>query len=368
MALEMTSNESAFGRDPGLFKPSANLSLLPLRSKLLDFTRAFFRDRGLWEVETPLLSRDVVVDAYLEPFTTRRDSGSDCRPAAPEDELFLQTSPEFAMKRLLAAGASDLFQLTRSFRRGEIGRLHNPEFTILEWYHVGGSYHDQMVFVEEFVAAFFDEAKRLATGDQRPDSPTTVVGKMPERLPRPFVRSTYDAIFCDVLGTPVLDKTAAELSELALRAGIVPPPALAPDDLDGWLNLLLALKAEPKLSQRPAIFVYDYPAGQAALARVRPDVPPVAERFELYLRGIEICNGYQELTDPQELRKRIAVQQTLRRREGSRPLPAESWLLNAMDAGLPECAGVALGFDRLLMMAAGAQSLAEVIAFPFDRA
>jgi elongation factor P--(R)-beta-lysine ligase len=272
------------------------------------------------------------------------------------------------MKRLLAAGASDLFQLTRSFRRGEIGRLHNPEFTILEWYHVGGSYHDQMVFVEEFVSAFFDEAKRLATGDQRPDSPTTVVGKMPERLPRPFVRSTYDAIFCDVLGTPVLDKTAAELSELALRAGIVPPPALAPDDLDGWLNLLLALKAEPKLSQRPAIFVYDYPAGQAALARVRPDVPPVAERFELYLRGIEICNGYQELTDPQELRKRIAVQQTLRRREGSRPLPAESWLLNAMDAGLPECAGVALGFDRLLMVAAGAQSLAEVIAFPFDRA
>jgi elongation factor P--(R)-beta-lysine ligase len=368
MALEMTSNESAFGRDPGLFKPSANLRLLRLRSKLLDFTRAFFRDRGLWEVETPLLSRDIVVDAYLEPFTTRRDNGSDCRPAAADDELFLQTSPEFAMKRLLAAGASDLFQLTRSFRRGEIGRLHNPEFTILEWYHVGGSYHDEMAFVEEFVAAFFEAVQHLAAEDQHPDSRSTAVGRAPERLARPFLRSSYDALFCGVLGTPVLDKTAAELSVLALRAGIVPPPGLAPDDLDGWLNLLLALKAEPELSQRPTIFVYDYPAGQAALARIRPDMPPVAERFELYLSGIEICNGYQELTDPHELRKRIAVQQSLRRREGSRALPAESWLLNAMAAGLPECAGVALGFDRLLMMAVGAQSLADVIAFPFDRA
>jgi lysyl-tRNA synthetase class 2 len=375
MAFEMMSNDSASGRDPGLFKPSANLGLLQLRSKLLDFTRAFFRDRGLWEVETPLLSRDIVVDAYLEPFTTRRDSGSDGRPAAADDELFLQTSPEFAMKRLLAAGASDLFQLTRSFRRGEIGRMHNPEFTILEWYHVGGSYHDEMAFVEEFVSAFFDEAKRffdeakrLGAGDQYHDAPTTAVGRVPEQLPRHFLRSSYDALFCGVLETSVLDKTAAELSELALREEIVPPPGLAPDDLDGWLNLLLALKAEPELSKRPAIFVYDYPAGQAALARIRPDVPPVAERFELYLAGIEICNGYQELTDPQELRKRIAVQQTFRRREGSRPLPVESWLLNAMDAGLPECAGVALGFDRLLMVAVGAQSLADVIAFPFDRA
>ncbi|HEV7999514.1 MAG TPA: EF-P lysine aminoacylase EpmA [Planctomycetaceae bacterium] len=363
----MTSNESASGRDPGLFKPSAELERLQLRSKLLDFTRSYFRDRGLWEAETPLLSRDIVVDAYLEPFTTRRESRSECRPPAPDDELFLQTSPEFAMKRLLAAGASDIFQLTRSFRRGEIGRLHNPEFTILEWYQVGATYHDEMRFVEEFVSAFFDEVNRLS-GASHVDSPTAIVRGIHERLPRPFLRSSYDELFRGALGTTVLDKTAAELSRLADRMGIAPPPGLDADDLDGWLNLLLAIKAEPELSRQAATFIYDYPAGQAALARIRGDVPPVAERFELYLSGIEICNGYQELTDPQELKRRIVVQQTLRRREGSRPLPADSWLFHAMEAGLPQCAGVALGFDRLLMAAIGAQSLSEVIAFPFDRA
>jgi lysyl-tRNA synthetase class 2 len=352
-------------RDPDSFRPTASLERLQLRSKLLDFTRAFFHAHGLWEVETPLLSGDVVVDAYLEPFVTHSDMGSECRPAEPENELFLQTSPEFGMKRLLAAGASNIFQLTRSFRRGEIGRLHNPEFTILEWYRTGSSYHDQMAFVEEFVAAFFDETDRLEhAGHQRKTSRCVPAS----RLPRPFPRSTYDELFRRTLGTGVSGKTAAELSELARGAGIEPPPGLAGDDVDGWLNLLLALKVEPELSRERAMFVYDYPAGQAALARIRNDVPPVAERFELYLSGMEICNGYQELTDPQELRERIVVQQSRRRREGSRPLPPESLLLAAMEAGLPQCSGVALGFDRLMMAAVGAQSLAEVIAFLFDRA
>ena len=150
--------------------------------------------------------------------------------------------------------------------------------------------------------------------------------------------------------------------------GVHAPPGLAADDVDGWLNLLLALRVELVLARKPALFLYDYPPGQAALARVRPGSPAVAERFELYLRGIEICNGYQELTDADELRRRIGLQAALRRRDGNRPLPAESRLLDAMEAGLPECAGVALGFDRLLMSAVGAASLAEVIAFPFDRA
>ena len=355
----MTSSDPASARDPGSYRPSAAIKQLQARAQLLDFTRAYFRSRGLWEVETPLLSHDVVVDAYLEPFTTRADTSADCRPAAPESELFLQTSPEFGMKRLLASGAKNVFQITRSFRRGEIGPLHNPEFTILEWYQVGATYRDAMTFVEEFVSAFFDEARRVA-GLNRPKP---IAG-----LPRPFPRSTYDELFVGVLGTSVLQKNAAELARLTQQHGISPPPGLAHDDVDGWLNLLLALKVEPQLVRRPAIFIYDYPAGQSALARVRPDACPVAERFELYLSGIEICNGYQELTDPVELRKRIAVQQALRRREGSRPLPAESRLLAAMEAGLPECSGVALGFDRLLMAAVAATTLAEVMAFPFDRA
>jgi lysyl-tRNA synthetase class 2 len=351
-APEPKAGSSSFG-------PAARLEVLKLRSEMLEFTREFFRARGLWEVETPLLSRDIVVDAYLEPFVTRSDSGSDCRPAATEHELFLQTSPEFAMKRLLAAGSGNIYQLTRSFRRGEIGRLHNPEFTILEWYHVGLSYRQQMKFVEEFVVAFFTETARLTVAS---------AAGVSEPLPRPFPQLAYDELFRGVLGTTVLDRTAAQLSDLARRAGIEPPPGLAADDVDGWLNLLLALVVEPELARQKAAFVYDYPAGQAALARIRLDSPPVAERFELYLSGIEICNGYQELTDPAELRRRIAGQQALRRREGSRPLPAESRLLAAMEAGLPECSGVALGFDRLLMTAVGASALSEVTAFPFDRA
>jgi elongation factor P--(R)-beta-lysine ligase len=354
--------------DDRAFGPSAELRQLRLRAELLEFTRAFFRSRGLWEVETPLLSRDIVIDAYLEPFVTRSDAGSDCRPAAREHELFLQTSPEFAMKRLLAAGASDIFQLTRSFRRGEVGRLHNPEFTILEWYHKGATYHDEMTFVEDFVAAFWDEAARLIAAEPSAEGHTASTRPAPVPLARPFPRLTYDELFQSVLGTSVLDQSTAQLGELARACGIAPPPGLADDDHDGWLNLLLALKVEPELAKQRAAFVYDYPAGQAALARVRESKPPVAERFELYLAGIEICNGYQELTDADELRRRIAVQQELRRREGSRPLPAESRLLAAMDFGLPECSGVALGFDRLLMTAVGATSLSEVIAFPFDRA
>ena len=225
-----------------------------------------------------------------------------------------------------------------------------------------------MTFVEDFVAAFWQEAARRIAAEPSAEGRAARTTPAPVPLARPFPRLTYDELFRSVLGTSVLDKSTAELAELARACGIEPPPGLADDDHDGWLNLLLALKVEPELAKQRAAFVCDYPAGQAALARIRESRPPVAERFELYLAGVEICNGYQELTDAQELRRRIAVQQALRRREGSRRLPMESRLLAAMDVGLPECSGVALGFDRLLMTALGAQSLAEVIAFPFDRA
>jgi len=362
----VTSNDRRSQVDPDSFRPSATLDMLRLRSELLEFTRTFFRSHGFWEVETPILSRDVVVDAYLEPFVTSAKAKTACAKADGTDELFLQTSPEFAMKRLLACGTSAIFQITRAFRRGEIGRRHNPEFTIVEWYRGSTTYHDQMDLVEELVAVFFERVQNVRQ---------SVTSKSPQRLParreplpRPFERLTYDAAFERAVGRPVVGLSAAELARLAKSLKVEAPPGLAADDVDGWLNLLLALAVEPVFARKPALFLYDYPPGQAALAQIRPTVPAVAERFELYLAGIEICNGYQELTDAAELRRRIAAQSALRRRDGNRPLPAQSRLLDAMDAGLPACAGVALGFDRLLMSATGAESLADVIAFPFDRA
>lgn len=355
----MTPSDSRRPIDRESFRPSATLATLHLRSELLDFTRAFFRSHGFWEVETPILSRDVVVDAYLEPFVTRKCEKSDRGDAASGDEFFLQTSPEFAMKRLLVCGASAIFQITRAFRRGEIGERHNPEFTILEWYRTGSTWQDEMDFVEELVAGFFETvhtAAELCPADPR--GPPA----------RPFERLAYDSAFEQTVGKRVLGLGAAELARLAESLGIDAPPGLRGDDVDGWLNLLLALRVEPALARRPALFLYDYPPGQAALACLRAGDPAVAERFELYLDGVEICNGYQELTDADELRRRIAAQAERRRREGSRPLPADSRLLDAMEAGLPPCAGVALGFDRLMMSAVGAASLAEVLAFPFDLA
>jgi lysyl-tRNA synthetase class 2 len=186
----------------------------------------------------------------------------------------------------------------------------------------------------------------------------------------PFERLTYDEAFERFAGERVLGKSPPALAALARQHGIAPPPGLAADDRDGWLNLLLALVVEPHLGRTQPVFLYDYPASQSALARVRsdPGAPPVAERFELYLGGVELCNGYHELTDPAELRRRMAEQNAIRVREGSRPLPMHNRLLDAMEAGLPPCAGVALGFDRLMLLAVGAESVADVIAFPFERA
>lgn len=336
------------------FLPAASLQTLQHRARLLREVRSFFDARGYREVETPLLSRDVIVDAHLEPFVTAASDG----PAA--EPLYLQTSPEFGMKRLLAAGAQAIYQITRALRRDESGRYHNPEFTMVEWYRVGDTHHDQMRVVEELAQTIFDCGVRLEP--EKREYPATAFEGVYERL-------TYDAAFERYAGTRVLGRPLAELQELARRSGLTPPPGLSDDDRDGWLNLLWAGLVEPGLGRERPVFIHDYPASQAALARVRHEAsPPVAERFELYVHGIELCNGYHELTDPQEFRDRMRRQNEQRNAMGLRTLPEENRLLAAMEAGLPPCSGVALGFDRLAMVALGANSLAEVTAFPFDRA
>jgi lysyl-tRNA synthetase class 2 len=342
------------------FLPTATIEVLRQRAALLAEVRAYFASRGYIEVETPLLSHDMVVDAHLEPFTTRVGVAG----AQSRDELFLQTSPEFGMKRLLAAGASAIYQITRAFRNGEVGRYHNPEFTMIEWYRTGDTHIEQMSVAEELVASVFRRAAAML--DERADEGWHRALRAAAQPP--YERLSYDEAFERYAGTKVLSLAAPRLVELARGRGIAAPESLDPGDRDGWLNLLLAELVEPHLGSDLPTFLYDYPASQAALAQVRHETPPVAERFELYVRGIELCNGYHELTDADELRERMRVQAGLRAANGAQALPLDNRLLSAMDAGLPSCAGVALGFDRLTMLALGASSLADVMAFPFDRA
>jgi lysyl-tRNA synthetase class 2 len=328
------------------FAPTATLETLRLRAQMLAFTRRFFDEAGFWEVDTPLLSHERVIDPNIEPMVVT---------GAQQEELTLQTSPEFAMKRLLASGADAIYQLGKVFRLGERGRLHNPEFTMLEWYRTGETHHDQMAFVERFVVAFFAEVQRLSSHNAQPLALS----------PQPFERLTYDEAFERFAGSKVLDRSTAEIVSLARRAGVSAPDSLAPDDRDGWLNLLLAERVEPHLGRGRPTFVFDYPASQAALARVRSDGNvAVAERFELYCEGIELCNGYHELTNAAELQARMRHDASASRRA----LPEPRRLLAAMQHGLPACSGVALGFDRLLMLACGFDTIDRVIPFPHERA
>lgn len=337
------------------WQPTASLEVLRQRAVLIGTLRHAFEQAGYWEVETPILSQDIVVDAHLDPMIARYHS--DRLPADPHadgQKLYLQTSPEFAMKRLLAAGATAIYQITRVMRNGEFGERHNPEFTMAEWYRVGDDHHAQMDFTEHLVRQVFAKAKEF-----RPDA---TIGQ------DPFERLTYNQAFERYAGCEVLNLEANEFIELASMHGIAPPESLSPQDRDGWMTFLLSEIVEPELGIDHPTFLYDYPASQAALARVRDEDPPVAERFELYWNGVELCNGYHELTDADELLCRIRKQNQLRETHQTRKLPETNRLLAAMRAGLPPCSGVALGVDRLIMVAMGKSTLSQVIAFPFDRA
>ncbi|MGZ0172531.1 MAG: EF-P lysine aminoacylase EpmA [Planctomycetales bacterium] len=345
------------------FLPTASLETLKVRSRLVASLREFFRTNGYWECETPILSREVIVDANLDPFVTHDVTG---------DPYYLQTSPEAGMKRLLSAGADAIFQITRAMRRGETGRFHNPEFTMVEWYRVGDDHHDQMDFVERLIRGFYEEARRQPSADGARELSTT-----------PFERLTYDEVFERFAGTRILHLSSYELSELAVDNGVAAPPTMNIQDRDGWLNVLLAELVEPYLGRDIPQFVYDYPASQAALAKTRwnslpgkkSDSPPqdsleVAERFELYDRGVELCNGYHELTAADEFvrRSRGKQENSESAADGHRELPGAPLLEDAMREGLPGCAGVALGLDRLVMLALGKTGISDVIAFPGERA
>ncbi|MEN6406310.1 MAG: EF-P lysine aminoacylase EpmA [Thermoguttaceae bacterium] len=333
------------------FRPTASWSNLQRRAELLRRLRAFFDRRGFLEVETPILSADTVVDRHLDPFRVVGgqwpvvgSENTNPQSPIPNSSVWLQTSPEFTMKRMLAAGAGRIYQVARVFRQDEIGPLHNPEFTLVEWYQPGDGLDAGMQLTSDLC----EETLRRGPAD----------------------RVTYAEAFDRCVGVDPHTSDGRQLAETAQKLGVASPESLSLDDRDGWLDLLLVERIQPHLGVGRPVLLYDYPASQAALARTRQDAgrPPVAERFELYANGVELANGYHELLDPSELRARNVRVNAQRVADGKEMLPEESRLLAAMESGLPTSVGVALGFDRLAMLALGVKTIAEVVAFPFDRA
>lgn len=320
------------------WRPSASLVSLNARARMLADICIFFQERNILEVETPLMCRSAATDPYLKPI-----------PIAPlpsealaNQHFYLQTSPEFAMKRLLAAGSGPIYQICKAFRDDEVGRLHNPEFTILEWYRPGFDHHALMDEVETFLCTILE-------------SPAA------ERL-------TYEAVFKQALGFNPHGASLQQLRDCAISQGISITASVADTlTIDDWLDLLMTHSIEPHLGfHRPAI-VFDYPASKAALAKIRPGTPAVAERFEVYIQGIELANGYHELTDPDIQMARFKEDCHSREILGYPAIPIDLFLVEALKVGMPVSAGVALGVDRLLMLRRETHEIQDVIAFTIDR-
>ena len=314
------------------WRPRGDRDRWERRARLVTRVRDFFAARGVLEVETPLLGARGAMDPAIASFSAAGPGGR---------VRWLQTSPEYAMKRMLAAGSGPVFQITRAFRAGEEGPRHNPEFTLLEWYRPGYDHHRLMEEVGELVVA--------ALGCPAPR------------------RIAYARAFRELAGVDIDRASDEALRERARKAGADERTA-AVLDRDGCLDLLLAHFVQPGLSElvgSRAVFLHDYPASQAALARVaRTRDGDRAERFELFVDGVELANGYHELTDPSEQRRRFETEAARRRDAGLPVMEMDERLIAALAHGLPACAGVALGLDRLVMLALGFASVEDVIAFP----
>lgn len=313
------------------WRPCWTPRILSLRADLLARVRSFFSERGVIEVDTPLLTAAPSTDPNLIPMrlASRADANS---------EYYLQTSPEFPMKRLLAAGSGPIYQIAHAFRADERGRLHQPEFTLLEWYRPGFDHNALMDEVADLL--------RVTLGADRH-----------ERL---SVAQAFDRF----LG---LDPHQASLSELETAARENGLQLAQSADEAVYLDFLMSHCLAPNLGTPHPTLLYDYPISQCAYAQIREGDPPVAQRFEVFVAGIELGNGYHELIDPVAQRMRFMVENAKRRHAGLPEMPLDEHLLAALECGMPECAGIALGFDRLVMIAAGAKRLEEVMAFPFGR-
>lgn len=321
------------------WRPTATPQALLRRSEIVWQLRQFFHRRGFAEVHTPIISHDTVVDLNIEP--VRISGRSLACPGAGTADLFLQTSPEFAMKRLLAAGMKAIYSIGPVFRAGERGTNHNPEFTMVEWYKVGDDMDAGVALVAELVRSI------LA-------SPEAQV-------------ITYQDAFKTYAAIDPLVATAAELSKLAISRDLGVAADWS-DDRDTWLDLLFSELVQSQLGLERPIIVTHYPASQSALAKIAASDARTAERFELFVRGVELANGYHELLDPSELMTRNEQTEAKRRELGRPSLPVNSRLIHAMQSGIPACSGCALGLDRLVMVATNAKNIDEVLTFPIERA
>ncbi|PJC85265.1 elongation factor P lysine(34) lysyltransferase [Vibrio sp. HA2012] len=323
--------------NPTAWQPSATVERLQQRAGILASIRHFFAEREVLEVETPALSHATVTDIHLHTFHTRF-IGPDY---ANGKKLYLMSSPEFHMKRLLAAGSGSIYQIGKSFRNEENGRYHNPEFTMLEWYRTGFDHHELMDEMDELLQM--------------------TLHCMPAE------RMTYQQAFLTVLKVCPLQAPMGELKHAAAELGLsdIADPE---QDRDTLLQLLFSMGVEPMIGQQVPAFVYDFPASQAALARINRDDSRVADRFEVYFKGIELANGFHELDNPDEQLARFETDNRQRVGMGLTPQPIDYHLIEALKAGLPACAGVALGIDRLVMLALGCDHIEQVTAFAFPRA
>ncbi|MGD8233797.1 elongation factor P--(R)-beta-lysine ligase [Vibrio sp. TRT 1302] len=316
------------------WQPTASIEQLRQRADLVSQIRQFFSVRDVLEVDTPAMSHATVTDIHLHTFQTEFVGPG----YADGSKLYFMTSPEFHMKRLLAAGSGCIYQINKAFRNEENGRYHNPEFTMLEWYRVGFDHHKLMDEMDDLLQLV------LKCGQA-------------ERL-------TYQQAFINVLGVCPLESTMGELKEVAAKLGLrdIAEPE---QDRDTLLQLLFSVGVEAKIGQNVPAFVYDFPASQAALAKINAKDPRVADRFEVYFKGIELANGFHELDNPSEQLKRFESDNAKRIEMGLSPQPIDYHLIAALKSGLPECAGVALGIDRLIMLAIGCDHIDQVTAFPF---
>ncbi|EMJ3175054.1 elongation factor P--(R)-beta-lysine ligase [Yersinia enterocolitica] len=318
------------------WQPSAPIANLLKRAAIMAEIRRFFADRGVLEVETPTMSQATVTDIHLVPFQTRFVGPG----AADGLTLYMMTSPEYHMKRLLAVGSGSIYQLGRSFRNEEAGRHHNPEFTMLEWYRPHYDMYRLMDEVDDLLQQILDcdSSERLS----------------------------YQQAFLRHLDIDPLSADKAQLREAAAKLDLS-NIADTEEDRDTMLQLLFTVGVEPHIGRDKPAFVYHFPASQASLAVISTEDHRVAERFEVYFKGIELANGFHELTDGDEQLKRFEQDNRSREKRGLPQHPIDMNLIDALKHGLPDCSGVALGVDRLVMLALGAEKLSDVIAFPVGR-